>query len=166
MPTVADYEAWKEKSQQARVGAAQTVLDSVEKNPDWTDRHCRFFHRLLTQKTLLYTEMLTAEAIIHGPRARLLAFDPSEHPVALQLGGSDPKKLVQALRVLALKILPRDYRAVIEPSPKQVSHVSPMFRPVPRQNGHIFQSCSPSRPPITPLHFLPSTHVLQASLIA
>jgi tRNA-dihydrouridine synthase A len=72
---------------------------SIAPMMDWTDRHCRFFHRLLTRKTLLYTEMLTAEAIIHGPRARLLAFDPSEHPVALQLGGSDPKKLAEAAKI-------------------------------------------------------------------
>jgi len=63
---------------------------------DWTDRHCRFFHRLLTKNALLYTEMLTADAVIFGPRERLLAFDPAEHPVALQLGGSDPKKLAEA----------------------------------------------------------------------
>lgn len=66
---------------------------------DWTDRHCRFFHRLLTKNTLLYTEMITANAVIFGPRPRLLAFDPSEHPLALQLGGSDPKKLVEAAKI-------------------------------------------------------------------
>jgi len=66
---------------------------------DWTDRHCRFFHRLLTKNALLYTEMLTADAVIHGPRERLLAFDPAEHPVALQLGGSDPEKLAEAARI-------------------------------------------------------------------
>jgi len=63
---------------------------------DWTDRHCRFFHRLLTKNTLLYTEMVTALALIHGPRDRLLAFDPAEQPVALQIGGSDPKDLAHA----------------------------------------------------------------------
>jgi tRNA-dihydrouridine synthase A len=63
---------------------------------DWTDRHCRFFHRVLTRRTLLYTEMLTAQAILHGDRARLLGFDPAEHPVALQLGGSDPAMLADA----------------------------------------------------------------------
>ncbi len=57
---------------------------------DWTDRHCRFFHRLLTRRALLYTEMVTTGAVLHGDRARLLRFDPAEHPVALQLGGSDP----------------------------------------------------------------------------
>src|SRR5579859_7988389 len=60
---------------------------------DWTDRHCRVFHRLMTRRGRLYTEMLTSGAIIHGDRQRLLAFDQSEHPVALQLGGSDPRDL-------------------------------------------------------------------------
>jgi tRNA-dihydrouridine synthase A len=63
---------------------------------DWTDRHCRVFHRLMTRRARLYTEMLTTGAIIHGARARLLGFDPSEHPVALQLGGSDPSDLAAA----------------------------------------------------------------------
>ncbi len=66
---------------------------------DWTDRRCRFFHRLLTRKTLLYTEMITADAVIFGPRERLLGFDKAEHPVALQLGGSDPAKLADAAKV-------------------------------------------------------------------
>jgi tRNA-dihydrouridine synthase A len=66
---------------------------------DWTDRHCRVFHRLLTRHTRLYTEMLTTPAIIHGDRARLLGFDASEHPVALQLGGSDPRDLAEAARI-------------------------------------------------------------------
>ena len=66
---------------------------------DWTDRHCRFFHRLLTRRALLYTEMLTTGAVIHGARERLLGFDPFEHPVALQLGGSEPTALAQAARV-------------------------------------------------------------------
>ena len=59
---------------------------------DWTDRHCRVFHRLMTRRSRLYTEMLTTGAIIHGDRRRLLGFDASEHPVALQLGGSDPAR--------------------------------------------------------------------------
>ncbi|MCO5069589.1 MAG: tRNA dihydrouridine(20/20a) synthase DusA [Rhizobiaceae bacterium] len=63
---------------------------------DWTDRHCRYFHRQLTQHALLYTEMVVADAAIHGPRERLLGFDEVEHPVALQLGGSDPRKLALA----------------------------------------------------------------------
>jgi tRNA-dihydrouridine synthase A len=66
---------------------------------DWTDRHCRFFHRQLTRRALLYTEMVVADAVIHGARDRLLGFDPEEHPVALQLGGSDPEKLAEAARV-------------------------------------------------------------------
>jgi tRNA-dihydrouridine synthase A len=66
---------------------------------DWTDRHCRFFHRLLSPHALLYTEMVTAPAVLHGDRARLLGFDPAEHPVALQLGGSDPGELSAAARV-------------------------------------------------------------------
>jgi tRNA-dihydrouridine synthase A len=66
---------------------------------DWTDRHCRVFHRLLTRRARLYTEMLTTGAIIHGDRARLLGFDESEHPVALQLGGSDPRELSEAARI-------------------------------------------------------------------
>ncbi len=66
---------------------------SVAPMMDWTDRHCRFFHRQLSQRVRLYTEMVVADAIIHGPTERLLAFDPVEHPVALQLGGSDPEKL-------------------------------------------------------------------------
>jgi tRNA-dihydrouridine synthase A len=66
---------------------------------DWTDRHCRAFHRVLTRRALLYSEMLTADAIIHGDRERLLGFDAVEHPVALQLGGSDPAKMAEAARV-------------------------------------------------------------------
>ncbi|WP_137931245.1 tRNA dihydrouridine(20/20a) synthase DusA [Mesorhizobium comanense] len=66
---------------------------------DWTDRHCRFFHRQLTTRALLYTEMVVADAIIHGARERLLGFDEAEHPVALQLGGSDPAKLAEAARI-------------------------------------------------------------------
>lgn len=66
---------------------------------DWTDRHCRVFHRLMTRRARLYTEMLTTGAIIHGDRTRLLGFDPSEHPVALQLGGSDPRDLATAATI-------------------------------------------------------------------
>ena len=68
---------------------------------EWTDRHCRFFHRLLTRRALLYTEMITTGAVLHGDRARLLAFDRAEHPVALQLGGSDPRQLAQCARIAA-----------------------------------------------------------------
>jgi tRNA-dihydrouridine synthase A len=66
---------------------------------DWTDRHCRFFHRILTRQALLYTEMVTAEAILHGKRELLLGFSPEEHPIALQLGGSNPAKLAEAARI-------------------------------------------------------------------
>ena len=66
---------------------------------EWTDRHCRFFHRLLTRRALLYTEMLTTGAVLHGDRARLLRFDPAEHPLALQLGGSDPRALAACARI-------------------------------------------------------------------
>ncbi|WP_322516536.1 tRNA dihydrouridine(20/20a) synthase DusA [Rhodopseudomonas palustris] len=66
---------------------------------EWTDRHCRVFHRLLTRRALLYSEMLTASAVIHGDRARLLGFDASEHPVALQLGGSNPADLATAAKI-------------------------------------------------------------------
>jgi tRNA-dihydrouridine synthase A len=68
---------------------------------DWTDRHCRFFHRLMSREALLYTEMITAEAVLHGPRKRLLAFSKQEHPLALQLGGSEPYKLAEAARIAA-----------------------------------------------------------------
>jgi tRNA-dihydrouridine synthase A len=66
---------------------------------DWTDRHCRYLHRLMSGRTLLYTEMVTAPAVIHGDRDRLLGFHEAEHPVALQLGGSDPGQLAEAARI-------------------------------------------------------------------
>ena len=66
---------------------------------DWTDRHCRVFHRLMTRRGRLYTEMLTTGAILHGHRQRLLGFDPSEHPVALQLGGSNARDLATAAKI-------------------------------------------------------------------
>jgi tRNA-dihydrouridine synthase A len=72
---------------------------SVAPMMDWTDRHCRAFHRLMTRRARLYTEMLTTGAIIHGDRARLLWFDPCEHPVALQLGGSSPRDLATAAKI-------------------------------------------------------------------
>src|SRR4051812_20077363 len=72
---------------------------SVAPMMDWTDRHCRVFYRLLSARARLYTEMLTTGAIIHGDRQRLLGFDASEHPVALQLGGSDPDHLATAARI-------------------------------------------------------------------
>src|ERR1700752_1534893 len=72
---------------------------SVAPMMDWTDRHCRVFHRIMTRRARLYTEMLTSGAILHGDRRRLLAFDASEHPVALQLGGPPPADLAQAARI-------------------------------------------------------------------
>jgi tRNA-dihydrouridine synthase A len=72
---------------------------SIAPMMDWTDRHCRVFHRLLTRRARLYTEMLTTGAIIHGDRRRLLGFDASEHPVALQLGGSDARDLSTAAKI-------------------------------------------------------------------
>jgi tRNA-dihydrouridine synthase A len=72
---------------------------SIAPMMDWTDRHCRVLHRLLSAHALLYTEMVTAEAILHGDKARLLDFDASEHPVALQTGGSDPAKLTEVARI-------------------------------------------------------------------
>jgi len=72
---------------------------SVAPMMDWTDRHCRFLHRLLSVHTLLYTEMVTAPALVRGGATQLLQHDPAEHPVALQLGGSDPDELGQAARM-------------------------------------------------------------------
>jgi tRNA-dihydrouridine synthase A len=66
---------------------------------EWTDRHCRMFHRLLSRHARLYTEMVTAAAVLHGKRERLLGFDPCEHPVALQLGGADPAQLARAAAI-------------------------------------------------------------------
>lgn len=72
---------------------------SVAPMMDWTDRHCRYFHRLLNGQALLYTEMVTTGAVIHGDRDHLLGFDAAEHPVALQLGGSEPEDLARAARI-------------------------------------------------------------------
>ncbi len=72
---------------------------SVAPMMDWTDRHCRYVHRLFSPHALLYTEMINAKAILRGDRARLLAHDPAEHPVALQLGGSDPGELAEAAAI-------------------------------------------------------------------
>jgi tRNA-dihydrouridine synthase A len=76
-----------------------TKIFAVAPMIDWTDRHCRYLHRQLSSQALLYTEMVVADAIIHGPRDRLLSFSPQEHPVALQLGGSDVAKLSEAIRI-------------------------------------------------------------------
>ena len=72
---------------------------SVAPMMDWTDRNCRFFHRQMTRRAMLYTEMVTAPAVIHGPKDRLLGYAEAEHPVALQLGGSDPAELAAATRI-------------------------------------------------------------------
>ncbi len=74
---------------------------SVAPMMDWTDRHCRVIHRLMSRHALLYSEMVTANAVIHGQRDRLIGFDAAEHPVALQLGGNDPAGLAQAARIAA-----------------------------------------------------------------
>jgi tRNA-dihydrouridine synthase A len=74
-------------------------LLSVAPMMDWTDRHCRYFHRLLAPSALLYTEMVTTGAIIHGDADRFLAYNPEEHPLALQLGGSDPEELARCARL-------------------------------------------------------------------
>ena len=63
---------------------------------EWTDRHCRSFLRLISRRAFLYTEMVTAEAVLYGDRTRVLGFDPAEQAVGLQLGGSDPEKLAEA----------------------------------------------------------------------
>ena len=78
---------------------AEQLRLSVAPMMDWTDTHCRVFHRVLAPHARLYTEMVHANAVIHGDRARLLALDPVEHPVALQLGGSEPGLLAQAARI-------------------------------------------------------------------
>ena len=82
-------------------GAASPWRFSVAPMMDWTDRHCRFFHRVMTRKALLYTEMVTSAAVVHGNRARLIGFDPAEHPVAVQLGGADPHQLAEAAQICA-----------------------------------------------------------------
>src|SRR5256885_7963212 len=74
---------------------------SIAPMMEWTDRHCRFFHRLLTRRALLYAEMMTTGAVLRGNRERLLAFDPAEHPLAVQLGGSDPRALAESARICA-----------------------------------------------------------------
>jgi tRNA-dihydrouridine synthase A len=88
-----------ESLEMSRQAARDSHRFSVAPMMEWTDRHCRYFLRLISKHTLLYTEMVTAEAILRGDRARLLGFDPAEHPVALQLGGSEPDKLGEASRI-------------------------------------------------------------------
>ncbi|MEP6443424.1 MAG: tRNA dihydrouridine(20/20a) synthase DusA [Hyphomicrobiales bacterium] len=77
----------------------KTKMFSVAPMMDWTDRHCRYLHRTLTKQALLYTEMVTADAVIHGQRERLIGFSKQEHPLAIQLGGSDPNKLQKAAKI-------------------------------------------------------------------
>jgi tRNA-dihydrouridine synthase A len=84
------------KPEQTKTGAWRF---SVAPMMEWTDRHCRYFHRLLTRRALLYTEMLTTGAVLHGDRDRLLGFDAFEQPVALQLGGCDPDALAESARI-------------------------------------------------------------------
>jgi len=79
--------------------AARFWRFSVAPMMDWTDRHCRVIHRLMSRHALLYTEMVTAQAVIRGDRERLIGFDAMEHPVALQLGGNDPKLLAEAAKI-------------------------------------------------------------------
>ncbi len=78
---------------------AEPKIFAVAPMMDWTDRHCRVLHRALSSHALLYTEMVTAEAVLRGDRHKLLSFDAREHPVALQLGGSDPVKLAEAAKI-------------------------------------------------------------------
>ena len=82
-----------------RMTKAQAKVIAVAPMMDWTDRHCRAFHRRLTRHARLYSEMVTADAVIRGDRNRLLGFSAEEHPLALQLGGSDPRKLGEAARI-------------------------------------------------------------------
>ena len=77
----------------------QEFTVSVAPMMDWTDRHCRWFHRRLSARALLYTEMVVADAVIHGDREYLIGFDAAEHPVALQIGGSEPAKLAEASKI-------------------------------------------------------------------
>ncbi|MDQ0394327.1 tRNA dihydrouridine(20/20a) synthase DusA [Labrys monachus] len=83
------------------MGSYEYLRFSIAPMMDWTDRHCRFFHRVLSRRALLYTEMVTTGAVIHGDRARLLGFSEEEHPVAVQLGGSHPADLARAARICA-----------------------------------------------------------------
>jgi len=90
--------------QNAATGQEKTALKpvfAVAPMLDWTDRHCRYFHRQLSKKALLFSEMVVADAVLHGPRDRLLAFNAIERPLALQLGGAEPQKLAEAARIAA-----------------------------------------------------------------
>src|SRR5262249_20732814 len=94
---VVDVCAGKNANEMSRLDRIFAIAPMME----WTDRHCRFFHRLLTRRALIYTEMITTGAVLRGDRARLLAYDPAEHPLALQLGGSNPAELAQCARIAA-----------------------------------------------------------------
>lgn len=82
-----------------RNAATEAARLSTAPMMDWTDRHCRYLHRLMSRRTLLYTEMVTAPALVRGGARHLLRFDPAEHPVALQLGGAEPRELAEAARI-------------------------------------------------------------------
>ncbi|WP_323784691.1 tRNA dihydrouridine(20/20a) synthase DusA [Thalassovita sp.] len=84
---------------QGKADVVRAARLSVAPMMDWTDRHCRYLHRLLSRETLLYTEMVTSPALVRGGALHLLKFNPAEHPVALQLGGSDPAELAQAAKL-------------------------------------------------------------------
>ncbi len=94
-----DVKHAKQAKMTINISNISSLRFSVAPMMDWTDRHCRVFHRLMTRRTLLYTEMLTTGAILHGDRRRLLGFDSSEHPVALQLGGSDARDLAACAKI-------------------------------------------------------------------
>ena len=95
--TVANAGQWAGNAEKSKDYRAHRL--SIAPMMDWTDRHCRVFHRQMTQAAMLYTEMVTAPAVVHGPRDRLLAYTAVEHPVALQLGGSDPAELRKAVQL-------------------------------------------------------------------
>jgi tRNA-dihydrouridine synthase A len=84
---------------QQNVNYSKAPVFAVAPMIDWTDRHCRYFHRQLSSRAVLYTEMVVADAVLYGPRERLLGHDAAEHPVVLQLGGSSPVKLAEAVRI-------------------------------------------------------------------
>ena len=88
-----------EKERKSQISVARRF--SVAPMMDWTDAHCRYLHRLLTARALLFTEMVTSPAVIHGRREQLLGYHPSEQPLAVQLGGSDPAELAEASRIAA-----------------------------------------------------------------
>jgi tRNA-dihydrouridine synthase A len=87
------------KLEEKTIASGTTFRLSVAPMLDWTDRHCRFFHRLLSPHAVLYTEMITTGALLHGDKNRFLAFSKEEHPIALQLGGSEPKDLAECARI-------------------------------------------------------------------